>query len=349
VSATHRNQRPKGYIKWEPTPAVAAVVHQVQAVLNEYRGFGPMTVRQVFYRLVGQYGYPKDERAYKRLGEYLVRARRAQLIGFDRIRDDGTVTHSAGGGSNRRAVWEYLTDIVGRPQDFLRLDRNSGQPYHLELWCEAAGMAPMLAQMVRYRDVTVYSTGGFSSVTVTYEVAQRVLGRDRPTYFLHVGDYDPSGESIFTSMSQDVGAFVVGAVGGKWNHATGEVLSLADDRGCLFVPRRVALTEAQVEEYDLPTAPAKVSDTRSARWVGETTQAEALPPTLLEQVVRGAIDELTDPEALAAVRTQERDDKARLSAAVDDRSVEEVIEAMALEDPSLLELVQAIAEQDLQS
>jgi hypothetical protein len=339
------SSRPKGYCNWSPTPAVAAVVQQARQVLEEYRSYGPMTVRQIFYRLVGQYDYPKDERAYNRLAEYLVKARRARMIGFGRIRDDGTVTHAAGGDTDRGDVWDYLKDIVGRPADFLKLDRNTGQPHHVELWCEAAGMAPMLSQMVRYRDVSVYSTGGFSSVTVTWEVAQRVARRQKPTHFLHVGDFDPSGESIFTSMSQDIGGFVASEIGGFIYESTGRVETR--DEVPFFIPRRVALTEEQVEEFNLPTAPPKASDSRSAKWVGETTQAEAMPPDLLEQVVREAVDGLTDEDVLEELLEREREDKERLRAAVEDRSVLEVIEERGLADPSLLELVESVAAADL--
>lgn len=331
-------------MNWSPSPDVARVVGQAQAVLREYSGYGPMTVRQIFYRLVGQYGYQKDERAYKRLAEYLVKARRAGMIRFGSIRDDGTITHAGRVESNRGDVWNYITDIVSRPADYLHLDRNDGQPYHLELWCEAGGMAPMLSQMVRRRDVSVYSTGGFSSVTVTYEVAQRIAAREKPTYFLHVGDYDPSGESIFTSMSQDIGSFVASEIGGFFYARNGKV----DDpnAGEFFIPMRVALTENQVDEFNLPTAPAKISDSRSANWIGETTQAEAMPPDLLERVVVAAIDELTDEDALKAVKEREREDKERLRAAVEDQSVAEIIEERQLADPSLLEVIEALVDKD---
>lgn len=341
--------RPKGYmLDWTPTPEVAEVIGNAKAVLSEYGGYGPMTVRQIFYRLVGQYGYPKDERAYKRLAEYLVKARRSRRVPFRSIRDDGTVAHAAGGTTSRADVWKYLKGIISRPDSYLRLDRNTDQPHHIELWCEAAGMAPMLSQMVRHRDVTVYSTGGFSSVTVTYEVAQRIARRDKPTYFLHIGDFDPSGESIFTSMSQDIGSFVASEFGATWNPHTGLVYGRdgsVDER--FFIPERVALTEDQVAEYDLPTAPPKGSDSRSANWIGETTQAEALPPDLLEQIVRGKLDELTDADILADVEAREAADERRLLEAVTDLSVADIIEREGLTDPSLLEVVDAIAERDM--
>lgn len=347
MSKAHRGGRPKGYMEWKPSEEVLAVVQATQAILRQYAQYGPMTVRQIFYRLVGQYAYPKDERAYKRLAEYLVKARRSGMIPFGRIRDDGTINHPASGEFGRADVWRHLQSLIEHPDHYLHLDRNDGQPYHIELWCEAAGMAPMLAQMVRYRDVAVYSTGGFSSVTVTWEVAQRIAGREKPTYFLHVGDYDPSGESIFTSMSQDIGSFVSTEIGGYYLPSTGRVQDPDEDD--FFVPKRVALTEDQVEEFSLPTAPPKLSDSRSANWIGDTTQAEAMDPPLLEQVLREALDGLTDHDALEELEDRERSEKERVLAAVDDQSVNEVIEARGLDDPSLLELVAAIADQDLES
>jgi hypothetical protein len=48
----------------------------------------PLTIRQIFYRLVGVHDYEKTERGYKRLCEHLNRARRARIVAMDAIRDD---------------------------------------------------------------------------------------------------------------------------------------------------------------------------------------------------------------------------------------------------------------------
>jgi hypothetical protein len=61
----------------------------VRAVLAEYVEQLPLTLRQIFYRLVGAYGYEKTEAAYDRLGETLTMARRARFIEMEAIRDDG--------------------------------------------------------------------------------------------------------------------------------------------------------------------------------------------------------------------------------------------------------------------
>lgn len=294
--AARSTKRPKGYIEWNPSDDVRYILALVRQILNEYGRYGPMTVRQVFYRLVGQHGYDKTEQAYKRLANYLVKARRAGFIDFDSIRDDGTTAVGITV-DGLPGFWDLTKDHAEKAWR----NRQQGQDFFIEMWCEAAGMAPMLANMLVEWTVPVYSTGGFSSVTVTHEVAQRIQKRDVPTVFLHVGDYDPSGQSIFESMAEDIGAFVAGD--------TGEFQDPVDfSIEVWFEPRRVALTRDQVAKYDLPTAPAKASDSRSANWRGTTTQAEALPPDLLARIVQSAVREYIDPDVLAKVKAEEDKD-----------------------------------------
>jgi len=263
-------QRAKGYIyDFNPKPHTVALIERVQEIIERYKPQLPLTARQIFYVMVGQYDYDKTEQAYSRLCEALVKARRAQLIPFSAIRDDGTVSR---GGEGWDSVAQWWSSQLSQAERFT-MNRTAGQDVTIELWCEAAGMVPQLLRAVNRYDVAVYSTGGFSSVTVTHEVAERVASRDRPTVFLHVGDFDPSGESIFESMTADIGEFV-------W--------SMTQENG-MFLPERVALTADQVERYGLPTAPPKRSDSRSARWVGETCQAEAMDPATLREVVIDAV------------------------------------------------------------
>src|SRR5690349_18824370 len=81
--------RPRGFAPWAPRGAALDLVAAIKDVLAEYREYLPLTARQVFYRLVGTVGYEKTEPGYKRLCEVLNRARRARLIPFEAIRDDG--------------------------------------------------------------------------------------------------------------------------------------------------------------------------------------------------------------------------------------------------------------------
>ena len=111
--------RPKGFIAWRPHRHSQELLGKVHAVLDEYRNHLPLTLRQVFYRLVGAYGDEKDAAAYGRLGDLLVKARRARLIGFDVIRDDGiTWERPRALGERRRAHRgdpRRLRGIEGKP------------------------------------------------------------------------------------------------------------------------------------------------------------------------------------------------------------------------------------------
>lgn len=290
------SQRPRGYADWNPKPETLLLIDQVNAVLREYSAQLPLTLRQIFYRLVGAHGYEKTERAYSRLGEHMVRARRAQLISFNAIRDDGG---TARGGTGFASMDEFMEDIRDSARGYSR-DRTAGQPHRVELWCEAEGMVPQMVRVAQKYDVTAYSAGGFASVTLTRHIAERALSDNKPTVLLHVGDWDPSGESIYDAIVEDAQAFV-------WQLRRGRGVPGAEIR-----PRRVALTREQVEEYGLDTAPPKGSDSRSVNWFDETAQAEAMPPDVLADVVTEALEAEIDMDAYNDVLEEEEQERARI-------------------------------------
>jgi hypothetical protein len=88
--------RPRGFITdWVPRDKSRRLVDLIDGVLAEYRQQLPLTIRQIFYRLVGRHAYPKTERGYKNLVELLSKARRARLIPWSAIGDDGFTAYGA--------------------------------------------------------------------------------------------------------------------------------------------------------------------------------------------------------------------------------------------------------------
>ena len=79
------SKRRRGFHEaYQPRTATRALIDRVLAVLIEYAAYLPLTVRQIFYRLVGapdaaraDGGYPKTEQAYERLAETIGKASRA--------------------------------------------------------------------------------------------------------------------------------------------------------------------------------------------------------------------------------------------------------------------------------
>ena len=307
--------RPRGFAEWSPKPETLELIGQVQQVLATYKDHLPLTIRQVFYALVGNYGYDKTEKAYTRLCEHLLRARRAALIPFSSIRDDGT----SGGAPTTWNDPEHFWRAVSHTAKTYNRDRMEIQDVAIELWCEASGMVPQLKRVATPYSIPVYSASGFSSVTVTREIAARALDVGKPMVLLHVGDFNPSGQSIYDAIGEDAAAFVEdGSRSIDLARRIGSKRTAADAE---LRPVRVALTLEQVEEHGLPTAPAKASDTRSRNWHEETCQAEAMPPTLLastvEQAIQGYIDWDRYRDMINVEQSDREDIRALLSQAID--------------------------------
>ena len=98
----------------------------------------------------------------------------------------------------------------------------------------------MLPQVQRIADpygIAVHSSGGFDSLTAKHDLAV-TLGQWPQVEVLHIGDHDPSGVHLFTSMAEDVRAIA------------GDLGLDADIRFS-----RLAVTPAQIAE--LPCRPRR--------------------------------------------------------------------------------------------
>ncbi len=91
ITASRKTRR-RGYIpqgEYRPQQRTRTLLRDVHAVMQEYHAYLPLTIRQIYYRLVGAYGYDKTEAFYDRLCHHLTEARRASVIPFSWVRDDG--------------------------------------------------------------------------------------------------------------------------------------------------------------------------------------------------------------------------------------------------------------------
>ncbi|MFE4801917.1 hypothetical protein ACFRFL_45070 [Streptomyces sp. NPDC056708] len=164
----------------------------------------------------------------------------------------------------------------------------------------------MVTQLVRIGaefGISCFSSGGFDGLAGKHEAAVRPVTGGLRTRVLHIGDYDQSGEHMFTALAEDVFAF-------------------AEAAGVEVQFERVAVTGEQVVAHNLPTAPPKATDRRSFSGTA-TTQAEALPPDVLAAIVREAIEAHRDPEVhrqiLAREETERRAIRESLSRRPRDR------------------------------
>lgn len=273
--------RPRGFIEnWNPIPRTLQLVDSVKEILVENHEILPLTIRQIFYMLVSNYEYDKTEKAYKRLCENLNRVRRAQYIQMSDIRDDGLTQLNC-------TKWDDEDNLITSFKYWakkFRLDRQEGQETHIMVWCEAGGMAPQLHDAVEDFSIPVISSGGFDSVTTKHNMARSISYHDR-VEILHIGDHDPSGVHMCSSLDEDLTAF------------------LSHFGGNLTVTRLAVIPE-QITAMNLPTAPPKKTDRRS--FTGLTTQAEAIPPRTLRKIVVDAIEDRLDRDTFDAVLAEEK-------------------------------------------
>jgi hypothetical protein len=303
----YEHARDKGYVRsWRPHLKTRQLLAQVEEILTDYEEQLPLTIRQVFYVLVAQYDYEKTEKAYKNLTEILITARRAGRIDWQDLRDDTVMVIQP---SKRFASARSFFDWLGRAWvDSFEVDPTIGQTVAIEVWCEAAGMTRQLDRVCDPYGIPVYSGSGFDSLTAKFETVERIVqhrydGRGKRTVVLRVGDFDPSGRSAIDAFAADVWEFLAEYP----LYADGSREDLSD----LLDVQHVAVTEDQIDEHDLVTAPQKATDVR-AGFMPRTVQAEALPPDVLADVVRDAIEDELSMFMLEAQRARGHLEHARV-------------------------------------
>jgi len=81
-----------------------------------------------------------------------------------------------------------------------------------------------------------------------------------------------------------------------------EVRALGD---ALRTLDRMAVTQEQIADLELPTRPTKQTDSRSASFKGESVELDAIPPVALRQMVTDCIERHIDTDVLSRTRTIE--------------------------------------------
>ena len=161
--------RPRGYIKWGPQKKAALVVEQINDILILNADFLPLSLRQIFYLGVSSFAWPKTERFYKSLGDVTSNARRARMIDFEDIRDDGVVR-------SRATVWSShgaILQTFDHHAKTFRLDPMASQDRDVVVWTEGRGVVPMVRQFVDSFGLEVVTSGGFDGLTFKKQMADR--------------------------------------------------------------------------------------------------------------------------------------------------------------------------------
>jgi hypothetical protein len=238
----------------------------------------PMTVRQVFYRMVGLGAIAKTEAEYKNtVCRLLSDLRRARVIPFGWIADNTRWMRKPDTYSELASALEYTARTYRRSVW-------DNQDAYVECWLEKDALAGVLMEETEKWDVPLMVTRGYSSISFLHSAGEAIQAEGKPAYLYYFGDYDPSGVDITRVVERGIREF-------------------APDAEIHF--ERVAVTEEQIETWSLPTRPTKKSDSRSKNFEGESVEVDAIPPELLRQLVRERIEQHIDEDALERLKHNE--------------------------------------------
>lgn len=277
-------------------PASLQLIKTCDEIIEDYQAQGlQLTLRQLYYQLVSRNVVPNTERSYKNVGSLVSDARLAGLLDWNAIEDRVRRPR-------KPAQFESIQQLVDVAIDSYRLNRWREQKWYVELWVEKDALAGVLEPLASEYHVTLMVNRGYSSQSAMYDSANRfrqgqrdvASSQPRPAALLYLGDHDPSGEDMVRDIEDRLRMFGV--------------------RG--LTVEKVALTMDQIEQYDPPPNPAKMSDSRAAAYVekhgGSSWELDALKPEVLQDLVREAVEGYVDLESMQKVKDKESADKQAL-------------------------------------
>lgn len=258
------------------------------AILTAVAADQPVTLRGVYYRVVSAGAVDKTEQAYSLVGRQVLKLRRAGALPYSSITDG--------------------TRYVRKPKTHHDLDsmlENAAASYRRALWddqyvdvhifSEKDAIVGVIDRITASWDVPLGVLRGFASESFAWRVGDSVADTTWPVYLYQLGDHDPSGVDAWRDFERKVRGFAPAAD---------------------LTFERIAVTPEQIVQWDLPTRPTKKSDTRSAGFVGESVEVDAIPAERLRTLVEAAITQHIDEDQFRLTTSVEQSERAILTSIV---------------------------------
>lgn len=270
-------------------------LEMINKIIEEYATEGyKLTLRQLYYQLVSRDIIPNKVQEYAKLGNLLVKGRMGGVVDWEAIEDRIRVP--------KLPYWVHdVEDAIKDTIGHYRLNRQEDQEVYIELWVEKDALSGVLSRMTEYYHINLMVNRGYSSCTAIHDAYKRLEYQERAgkdCYILYLGDHDPSGLDMIRDIRERLEEFGVYP----------DILP-------------IALTKAQIDQYNPPPNPAKITDPR-AKWYieehGKTSwEVDALNPKILHTLVKENVEKLIDLKLFHEKIDQEEKDKQELNKLVE--------------------------------
>lgn len=256
-------------------------------VLDEYPP-GMLTLRGLYYQLVTR-GMTNSLQHYKRVVSAMIAARWDGLVDFDAFsdRDRAMVGETRYEETDVVESIDKAKEAIVAWMEYYNKNKWENQPIYPEVLIEKKALQGVFESVCSDNRVALGACKGYPSLTFLNELAKRFIeaeSRGKLPVILYFGDYDPSGEDIPRSIEENISRL-----------------------GCPSIEvRRIALMEDQVRAWQLPAAPAKLTDSRTAKWTGiGQVELDAVEPRKLQSLCQQAIDTVFDRNLYAQLKETE--------------------------------------------
>lgn len=282
------------YIVKKFKPETMDLIGQANDIISEYQSQGlTLTLRQLYYQFVARALIPNNMQSYNRLKGVITNGRLAGAIDWLAIEDRTRNVHA-------NSHWDTPADVIRSARYSYRIDMWANQPERLEVWIEKEALVGVIADVCVELDVPYFACKGYVSQSESWRAGVRARSDSQETVILHLGDHDPSGIDM-TRDNQDR-------------------LSMFSDRNVTV--ERIALNMDQIDEYNPPPNPAKLTDSRAREYISEfgrsSWELDALNPTILTQLIRDRVEPHRDPDLWELKEEEWQDDLATLDQIVSD-------------------------------
>ncbi|MGW9264937.1 hypothetical protein [Gordonia terrae] len=257
-----------------------------RAIYSIAEAEAPITVRGIFYRVVSRGLVEKSEKGYQRVQRQAADMRMEGELPFSWIADGSRAVHQWD--RNSSAI-----DCLERVANEYRQLLWEEQPYHVEIWSEKDAISGVVAPVCKELDVPLYVARGFSSLSLLWGAAQNLEAKGKDCVIFQLGDHDPSGVVAWQDIQDKLQQFAPGTD---------------------FFFERIAVTEEQIDTYDLMTRPTKSSN-HSRGFTGESVEVDALPTSVLRELVRQSVAQWVDDDVLAEAQQREQVERLRMAEA----------------------------------
>ncbi|MEO0793507.1 MAG: hypothetical protein AAFX93_00005 [Verrucomicrobiota bacterium] len=283
------------YEDWNPTATSLELVGKAEEIIHEYYRAGyVLTLRQLYYQFVARDIIPNTERSYKNLGTVITKARMAGLISWHAIEDRNRGHYSDWYEEDEMAPINGLSAGI-------HFDRWARQDVYIEVWVEKEALGNVISRACRPLCLPHLSCKGYLSAAEAWRAGQRFMEKlqdGKSCVLIHLGDHDPSGIDMTRDNSDRVNLFADAAVNGAVD------------------VRRIALNMDQVNRYNPPPNPAKVTDSRASGYISRfgriSWELDALEPSVIENLIQDTVEPYIDHDLWDDVEEEEKAMKARL-------------------------------------